>query len=68
MEILWERNETTQEKSDRQLAYERGHDFVKMTANAVKKANAEEKAAWQKISDLVANYGESADTEKIIEE
>jgi len=65
MELLWKRNKKTGTKSDRQIAYERGYDFIKMTGQAIKKGSPQEKAQWQKIADLVKTYEASPDTKQI---
>lgn len=64
MELLWERNDNAGSKSDRQIAYEGGNKFLKMTTQAIKKASPTEKARWEKISELVESYEASSDTSK----
>ncbi|MGC6457053.1 MAG: tetratricopeptide repeat protein [Akkermansiaceae bacterium] len=52
MDLLWNRGR----ENDKQLAYERGYDYVKMTSNAVKKATLEERKLWEKVQGRVEQY------------
>ena len=66
MEILWERNQTNPSgKTDRQFAYEKGDEYLKLTAEAVKKATPEEQALHEEVRNLVAQYESRSDTTSI---
>lgn len=68
MEIVWARNGTNKNgKSDRQYAYEKGYEYIKLTVNAVKKATPEELVAYNEVKDLVADYEAHSDTSKVEE-
>ncbi|MGD1978944.1 MAG: tetratricopeptide repeat protein [Akkermansiaceae bacterium] len=58
MELLWNRGK----QGDRQLSYERGYDYIKMTGRAVQRATLEEKKLWEKVQDRVAEYEANSDT------
>lgn len=65
MEIVWERNGSNKNgKSDRQFAYEKGDEYVKLTVNAIKKATPEELVLYNQVKELVADYEAHSDTTK----
>ncbi|MFT6862057.1 MAG: tetratricopeptide (TPR) repeat protein [Akkermansiaceae bacterium] len=67
MEILWGRGGSNNGKSDRQISYEGGYKYLKLTVLAVEKAPANEKAMWDKVTELVTTYAANADTTKVVE-
>ncbi|YCM43679.1 tetratricopeptide repeat protein [Verrucomicrobiaceae bacterium 227] len=69
MEIVWDRNGNNPNgKSDRQFAYEKGAEYLKLTVNAVKKASQEEVVVYNQVKELVADYESRSDTTKVEEE
>ena len=67
MEILWKRGRTNKGKSDQQFAYEGGNDYLKMTSQAVKKANKNEKEMWDEVRQLTEKYAANTNTTKVVE-
>jgi tetratricopeptide (TPR) repeat protein len=67
MEILWSRGGATKGKSDRQISYEGGYRYLKMTSQAVKKATKAEKEMWDEVSELTNSYEANSDTTKVVE-
>lgn len=69
MDLVWTRNGTNKNgKSDRQYAYEKGDEYLKLTVNAIKKATPEELEMYAKVKDRVADYEAHSDTTKVEED
>ncbi len=69
MEILWTRGgNNTSGKSDKQYAYENGHDYIRLTTNAAKKATRDEQAVRDEVAELVKDYEANTETTPIVEE
>ncbi len=69
MDLVWTRNGTNSNgKSDRQYAYEKGDEYIKLTVNAIKKATPEELVLYNKVKERVADYEAHSDTTKVVEE
>jgi tetratricopeptide (TPR) repeat protein len=64
MDLLWNRGQS----NDKQLAYARGYDYIKLTTDTVKKATPEEKEVWDKVKTLVKEYEADTATTPITEE
>jgi tetratricopeptide (TPR) repeat protein len=68
MEILWTRGGTnTSGKSDKQYAYEKGYEYIKLTENASKKAPADERAMREEVAELVKDYEANSETTPVVE-
>jgi len=62
MEIVWKRNKPAageEKKSDRQLAYEDGWNYVDSTSRLLEKMTDEEKKLWEEVKKLVKQYESS---------
>lgn len=69
MEILWTRGGSNKSgKSDKQYAYEKGHEYIKLTANAAKKATPNEQDLRNEIAELVKDYEANSETTTVVEE
>lgn len=64
MDLLWNRGQI----NDKQLAYERAYDYIKLTSQAVEKATDSEKAVWNEVKDLVEQYEANTATTPVTEE
>lgn len=69
MEILWDvRNGTNPNgKSDRQYAYEKGSEYLKLTTEAVKRATPGEQALYKEVEKAVETYDAHSDTTRVEE-
>jgi len=59
MEIVWKRNDPPKEKggkSDRQLAYQDGWNYIDATRRLLEKMSDEEKKLWSEVENLVKQY------------
>ena len=69
MEILWDRGGSNKSgKSDKQYAYEKGYEYIKLTENASKKATPAERAIREQVSELVKDYEANSETTQVVEE
>ncbi len=69
MELLWERNGSSSEegKTDRQHAYEKGWNYLKLTNKIGAKLEGEEKEMWQKVEAAVSRYEADSDVKSMEE-
>lgn len=69
MEILWSRGGTNKSgKSDKQFAYEKGYEYIKLTENAANKATTDERALRDEVAELMEEYEANSETTTVVEE
>ncbi len=69
MEILWSRGGNNRSgKSDKQYAFEKGYEYIKLTENAATKATPDERALREEVAELVKDYEANSETTAIVED
>jgi len=65
LQLLWDRNRTSGNKSNRQFAYEGGWNYVNQTKKFKLKLEGQELKDWTEVESLVADYEASSDTKSM---